>query len=169
MTVVIVRARTYICMRRKLVRMPTFTRMRTRKDKKAVSAAIISVMSSSGVVRLHDQLRAVWKSRDNEEPVVRGYLLLGSGNEKSVAERWFVLVGHSFFYTIHRGSPEYSGALLADIFSPVATRVDEKTLEKFTSTSDSAIQVHNGGSYRMPQVQCMSILYCTCLHYINQV
>lgn len=100
-------------------------------------------MSLSGVVRLHDQLRAVWKSRHNEEPaaVVRGYLLLGSGNEKSVAERWFVLVGHSFFYTIHRDSPEYSGALLADIFSPVETRVEEETLEKFTFTSESTFPV----------------------------
>lgn len=98
-------------------------------------------MSSSGVVRLHDQLRAVWKSRDNGEPIVRGYLLLGSGNEKGPAERWFVLLGHSFFYTIHRDSPEHSGALLADIFSPVATRVDEETLEKFNSISESTIQV----------------------------
>lgn len=98
-------------------------------------------MSSSGVVRLHDQLRAVWKSRDNGEPIVRGYLLLGSGNEKSAAERWFVLLGHSFFYTIHRDSPEYSGALLTDIFSPVATRVDEETLKKFNSISESTIQV----------------------------
>lgn len=97
---------------------------------------------SSGVVRLHEQLRAVWKSRDNEEPAVRGYLLLGSGNEKSVAERWFVLLGHSFFYTIHRDSPEYSGALLADIFSPVTTRVDETTLEKINSISKSSAQVH---------------------------
>lgn len=98
-------------------------------------------MSSSGVLRLHDQLRAVWKSRDDGEPIVRGFLLLGSGNEKSVAERWFVLLGHSFFYTIHRDSPEHSGALLADIFSPVATLVDEETLENFNSISESTIQV----------------------------
>lgn len=39
--------------------------------------------------------------------------------DSAATERWFVLLGHFFFYTIHRDSPEYSGALLANIFGPV--------------------------------------------------
>ena len=100
---------------------------------------------SSGVVRLHEQLRAVWKARDKEEPIVRGHLLLGPANDRSVVERWFVLLGHSFFYTIQRDSPEYCGALLTDIFSPVVSRVDEKTLEDFNSPEsppEPITQVH---------------------------
>jgi hypothetical protein len=98
---------------------------------------------SGGVLRLHEQLRAVWKSRAKDEPFVRGYLLNRAGNETSApAERWFVLLGHSFFYTIRRDSPEYSGALLADIFSSVTTRMDRKTLEKFNFSSESDAQVY---------------------------
>ena len=116
-------------------------------------------MSGGGgeALRLHDQLRAVWKRRGADAPSARGYLLLpphtvaagtiseggGGGKEKTeeVAERWFVLVGHCFFYTIHRESPEFSGALLADIFGPVTNAGAEEegeVLKKvFSSSPDS--------------------------------
>ena len=114
---------------------------------------------SSGVVRLHEQLRAVWKARDKEEPIVRGHLLLGPANDRSIVERWFVLLGHSFFYTIQRDSPEYCGALLADIFSPVVSRVNEKTLEDFNSPDsplESITQVYTRTlSIRILCRQCM--------------
>ena len=77
----------------------------------------------SGEIRLHQQLHAVWKSRTQDEPIVHGYLLHGIAKDVSdipaTAERWFVLIGHSFFYTIHRDSPQFSGALLADVFGQV--------------------------------------------------
>ena len=113
-------------------------------------------MSGGGggeALRLHDQLRAVWKRRGADAPSARGYLLLpphtttaSEGGEKTeeVAERWFVLVGHCFFYTIHRESPEFSGALLADIFGPVtnagaaADEEEGEVLKKvFSSSPDS--------------------------------
>ena len=124
-------------------------------------------MSGGGgeALRLHEQLRAVRKRRGSggaDAPSARGYLLLpphtttavaagstsegGGGKEKTeeVAERWFVLVGHCFFYTIHRESPEFSGALLADIFGPVtnagaaADEEEGEVLKKvFSSSPDS--------------------------------
>ena len=121
---------------------------------------------SSGVVRLHEQLRAVWKARDKEEPIVRGHLLLGPANDRSVVERWFVLLGHSFFYTIQRDSPEYCGALLTDIFSPVVSRVDEKTLEDFNSPEsppESITQVHVTIAYYTLSIRiCMQCMITRC-------
>ena len=96
---------------------------------------------SGGIVRLHDQLRAVWKTRDKEEQLVRGLVLLGAGNERKVLERWFLLLGHAFFYTIHRGAPEYSGSFFTDIFSPVVSRVDGKILEQFNA-SDVQVRIY---------------------------
>lgn len=102
-------------------------------------------MSSGGeTVRLHDQLRAVWKRRSDGagDRAVRGLLRNGGGGERTaeVAERWFFLLGHSFFYTIRRDSPEFSGALLADIFGTVTACEDGNLLEDFfNSPADSAV------------------------------
>ena len=118
-------------------------------------------MSTSNFLRLYEQLRAVWKSKDKEQPFVRGYLLTSAGRTRSsqlqngynnhhqqnggnasfwdrgaaaeaeVVERWFTLLGHALFYCTSRDSEEYSGALLTDIFSPVMARVDDKTMSAF--------------------------------------
>ena len=84
-------------------------------------------------LRMHEQLRAVWRKRDKEHPFVWGMLLTGIGNEKKVIERWFTLLGHALFYCIHRDSPEYSGVFLTDAFNPAVSRVDEKTLTTFNA------------------------------------
>ena len=111
-------------------------------------------MSSGGgvdAVRLHEQLRSVWKRRlvssadcATNSPSTRGYLLLpgscGEGGEKrerEVSERWFALIGHCFFYTMHRDSPEFSGALLADIFGS-ATPAENDALESLSSSLAAA-------------------------------
>lgn len=96
----------------------------------------------SGEIRLHEQLRTVWKSRVKDEAIVRGYLLHAGhsvakpedkqqmdGDVAAAAERWFVLIGHCFFYTIHRDSPQFSGALLTDVFGQVTPCTEDKTLE----------------------------------------
>lgn len=115
-------------------------------------------MSTNISVRFYEQLRAVWKSRDREQPFVRGYLLTRTRPPSSlngyyhthtahqngcsdvdstlrvrteVVERWFTLLGHALFYCTSRESAEYNGAMLTDIFSPVMARVDEKTLTGF--------------------------------------
>lgn len=116
-------------------------------------------MSASNFVRFYEQLRAVWRSRDKEQPFVRGYLLTrtrpppplngynnhspghqNGGKELSesafwgppeVVERWFTLLGHALFYCTSKESVEYNGAMLTDIFSPVMARVDDKTLNAF--------------------------------------
>ena len=112
-------------------------------------------MSTSNFLRLYEQLRVVWKSKDKEQPFVRGYILAGrtrssngynnhhqnGGNasfwdrgaaaEAEIVERWFTLLGHALFYCTSRDSEEYSGAMLTDIFSPVMARVDDKTMSTF--------------------------------------
>ena len=115
-------------------------------------------MSANNFVRFYEQLRAVWRSRDKEQPFVRGYLLTrtrpppplngynnrspghqNGGNElesalwgpAEVVERWFTLLGHALFYCTSKESAEYNGAMLTDIFSPVMARVDDKTLNAF--------------------------------------
>ena len=74
-----------------------------------------------------------------------------------------MLLGHSFFYTIRRDSPEYSGALLADIFSSVTTRMDRKTLEKFnfSSESDAQVDIVREGS-RVYSLYCTSMARRLC-------
>ena len=99
---------------------------------------------SSGVVRMHDQLRTLWKTRDKDVPLVLGLFVPGSKTEEAeerVVERWFVLLGHVFFYTLHQNSAEYSGAFLADIFSPVVSRVDSKTLDHFNCQEIQVVSV----------------------------
>ena len=89
----------------------------------------------AGFLRMHEQLRALWKGRDKaEHPFVRGLILTGGGNGLRVTERWFSVLGHALFYSINRDSPEYSGVFLADIFYPVISRVDEGTLNVFNAT-----------------------------------
>lgn len=129
-------------------------------------------MSSGGetVVRLHDQLRAVWKKRvcgvangsgegrvpDAAVPV-RGYLHNSASSPHGkasfpgdISERWFYLLGHCFFYTIHRDSPEFSGALLADIFETVNTTGCDgsSTTSAVYSKSPSASQVRLCNNYQ---------------------
>ena len=103
------------------------------------------IMSADNFLRLYEQLRAVWKCRDKEQPFVRGYFLTrsrspavrngyhqnGGRSPTEVVERWFTLLGHALFYCTSKDSPEYSGAMLTDIFSPVMARVDDKTLNSF--------------------------------------
>ena len=112
--------------------------------------------AASNFLRLYEQLRAVWKSKDKEQPFVRGYLLTkapssppgngylrqnggkdfwrhstSSAAESEVAERWFTLLGHALFYCTSKESQEYGGAMLTDIFSPVMARVDDQTMKTF--------------------------------------
>ena len=86
---------------------------------------------SAGFIRMHEQLRAVWKARDKDHPFVRGMLLTGAGNERKIFERWFTVVGHALFYCISRESPEYSGVFFTDIFNPVVAKVNDRTLGAF--------------------------------------
>ena len=109
----------------------------------SISDVQCPVMSSGCELRLHEQLRAVWKSRDKTEPIVRGYLLRGSDDaenksDAATAERWFVLLGHFFFYTVHRDSPEYSGALLVNVFRSVTLSEDGETLRGKSCTLSHA-------------------------------
>lgn len=99
-------------------------------------------------VRMYEQLRAVWQTKDKEQPFVRGFLKAKKGSsplngeipsEGDIAERWFTLLGHSIFYCTHKDSAEYSGALLTDLFSPVIARVDESTQESFNATSTQQV------------------------------
>ena len=98
---------------------------------------------STNPLRMYEQLRAVWKTKDKDHPFVRGLLLTRklslksneNGNHQNwsttVVEQWFTLLGHTLFYCTYRDCPEYSGALLTDIFSPVIARVDQKILDGF--------------------------------------
>ena len=91
------------------------------------------------IKRMYEQLRALWLSRDQDHPFVKGILLTrdvlnGSNVSNScnqLTERWFTLLGHSLFYCKSSASAEFSGALLTDLFSPVIARVDEKTVGAF--------------------------------------
>ena len=99
-------------------------------------------------VRMYEQLRAVWQTKDKEQPFVKGFLKSRNGlcslNGElpaggAIVERWFTLLGHSLFYCTHKESLEYSGALLTDLFSPVIARVDEVTHESFHATSTQQV------------------------------
>lgn len=96
------------------------------------------------ITRMHEQLKALWKTRDDQQPFVKGVLLTRNKSKDSdgaaegsnegcseLLERWFTLLGHVLFFCKSRDSPEYSGALLTDLFSPVLARVDEKTFSSF--------------------------------------
>ena len=102
---------------------------------------------SGDLVHFHDQLRAVWKGRDKDNPFVRGLLQVdgnGSDNRITMTERWFTLLGHAFFCCVSRDATDYTGVLLTDVFSPVITRVDEKILKAFSTTDrDMRQQVLN--------------------------
>ena len=88
---------------------------------------------------MHEQLEALWSARDGDQPFVKGILLTNSKpgrledstQRKQLVEKWFVLLGHSLFYCKQRESPEYSGAYLTDVFSPVVARVGQKVLDGF--------------------------------------
>lgn len=90
--------------------------------------------------RMYDQLRALWSSKSLEQPFVKGILLSANTSNhyenseipcSRLSERWFTLLGHSLFYSKYKDCPEFSGALLTDLFSPVIARVDLKTLQSF--------------------------------------
>ena len=102
---------------------------RTRSCSTSSNSAPVKM--SAGFLRLHEQVRAVWKARDKEQPFVRGMLLNGAGNECRVLERWFTVIGHALFYCMSRQSPEYSGVFFTDIFNPVVARVDDRTMDTF--------------------------------------
>lgn len=82
-----------------------------------------------------EQLRALWNSRERENPLVKGIVLTRSNSEDpcnaQIAERWFALVGHALFSCKQSESPDYSGVFLTDIFSPVIARVSQKILDAF--------------------------------------
>ncbi len=84
---------------------------------------------------MHKQLQSLWRARDKDQPFVRGLLLTREGNERKIIEGWFTLLGHVLFSCSSQGTPEFSGAFLADIFSPVISLVDEATLKVFETTS----------------------------------
>ena len=97
------------------------------------------VLARSGsFLRLHDQLHYLWRSRDKEQTFVRG-LLISRARDPPV-ERWFTLLGHAIFFCTRRDCPEYTGALLTDIFNPVIPRVDDNTVAKFLSSGATSEQ-----------------------------
>ena len=98
------------------------------------SVSIADRNMSTGFIRMHEQLRAVWKARDKDHPLVRGMLLTGAGNERKVLERWFTVVGHALFYCSSRESPEFSGVFFTDIFNPVVAKVNGRTLGAFDAS-----------------------------------
>ncbi len=92
---------------------------------------------------MHEQLQALWNSRDREQPCVSGRLLTRSssdnnrvdncGNDSNIliTEKWFSLVGHVLFFCKSEGSTEYCGVYLTDLFAPALARVDQKVLDEF--------------------------------------
>lgn len=89
-----------------------------------------------------EQLRALWNSRERENPLVKGILLTrGSESEDldpccndsnaQISERWFALVGHALFSCKNSESADYNGVFLTDVFSPVIARVSQKILDAF--------------------------------------
>lgn len=99
---------------------------------------------------VQEQLRALWNSRDKDQPFVKGLLLTripsinhcldvdcNSSNQQQQqqqqqpSEKWFTLIEHSLFYCKHDECPDYSGALLTDIFCPVVARVSQAVVEAF--------------------------------------
>ena len=131
-----------------------------------------SKIMANSFVRLYEQLRAVWKSKDREQPFVRGYLLTrtrppngynhappgghqnggkdidsGIWETADVVERWFTLLGHALFYCTSKESAEYGGAMLTDIFSPVMARVDERTLNAFGAPETQQVRLVVGSTW----------------------
>lgn len=99
-------------------------------------------------LRMYEQLRAVWLTRDKDHPFVKGYIktkikrsyLNGHTDAgANVVERWFTLLGHSLFHCVQKDSTEFTGALLTDLFSPVIARVDDVKFKSFTA--DDTLQV----------------------------
>jgi len=90
---------------------------------------------------MHEQFRALWKSRDKAQSFVGGRLLTRTSSKGCVngykeesnllTEKWFTLIGHALFFSKSKESEEYSGVYLTDLFAPVVARVDQKTLEEF--------------------------------------
>lgn len=92
-----------------------------------------------------EQLDALWLSRDKDQPFVKGIILSKSKpahysednsslvpqRNQLLAEKWFVLLGHSLFYCKGKDSPEYSGVFLTDVLNPVIARVGQKVLDSF--------------------------------------
>jgi hypothetical protein len=116
---------------------------------------------------MHEQLRAVWKrgsgGAGGGRAAVRGFLRHGALGDNEVAERWFVLLGHSFFYTIHCDSPEFSGALLADIFGAVTASADAaNSIEDFffNSPAESSVVQSHAIHLRATLVSGIEVLLC---------
>lgn len=99
---------------------------------------------------VQEQLRALWNSRDKDQPFVKGLLLTKTPaginglddcktsnlqqqqqQQEQPSEKWFTLIEHSLFYCKHSECPDYSGALLTDIFCPVVARVSQSVVEAF--------------------------------------
>ncbi len=115
---------------------------------------------------MHEQLEALWESRDKDQPSVKGILLTNTNPapydrleessppavQAQLGEKWFVLLGHSMFYCKQRDSAEYSGAYLTDVFNPVIARVSKKLLETFQLPETDGVRMHGAAS-----VYCMNL------------
>lgn len=107
---------------------------------------------------MHEQLRALWKSRDSDQAFVKGLLLTKNtpivsrpyeqGSNKlarsQLVEKSFTLIGHTLFYCKHTESPDFAGALLTDIFSPVLARVSQKIVDAFELPEAHQVMFSNG-------------------------
>ena len=83
------------------------------------------------MLRVNEQLRAIWNGRDKDWPVTRGLLMSGKGNARVVQERYFTLLCHTIFVTPTRESTDFIATFLTDLFSSAVVHVDDKTLEAF--------------------------------------
>lgn len=99
-------------------------------------------------MKMLEQVEALWNSRDKEQPFVKGILLTkpagveDSCNQRTqLVEKWFVLLGHSLFYCKDKGSAEYSGIFLTDLFNPVIARVNQKLLDTFQLPEDEQVSI----------------------------
>lgn len=95
-------------------------------------------------MKMLEQVEALWNSRDKEQPFVKGILLTKAGEDScnqrtQLVEKWFVLLGHSLFYCKDKGSAEYSGIFLTDLFNPVIARVNQKLLDTFQLPEDEQV------------------------------
>lgn len=97
---------------------------------------------------MHEQFKALWKSRDKEQSLVIGRLLTKNAlntncsiDESNIllTEKWFTLVGHSLFFCKYEDSPDYSGVYLTDLFGPAIARVDQKILDAFDIPEDQQV------------------------------
>lgn len=91
---------------------------------------------------MHEQLEALWNSRDKDQPFVSGRLLTRSSPNNPVCslqgesnllltEKWFTLIGHALFFCKCKDSSDYSGVYLTDLFAPAVARVNQKVLDEF--------------------------------------